>query len=150
MNYQVCLISSANQQSTNLDQFKVNIEGFTNASDTASLEDKLQFVNNAKDKINTNIEINNNLPNCFKDKYSRYYNNKIQADLNNDTKLFQEYITSLNELSEGLKVTDSPKVQAATDKLLQLANQNPVFITLSNLKLPSKNLQMKSKNKLKP
>ncbi|NJK71229.1 MAG: hypothetical protein HC932_03160 [Thermales bacterium] len=59
---------------------------------------------------------------------------KIQADLNNDTKLFQEYITSLNELSEGLKVTDSPKVQAATDKLLQLANQNPVFYNSEQFK----------------
>ena len=134
LNYQVCLIDSSNKQSASLKQFKLNIEGFTNSDDSVTLENKLQFVTEAQNTINQNIEINNNLPNCFKDRYSRFLTNKIRADLQTDTILYENYSKFLSELSQGLTESDSPKVQSATEGLVDLSNQNPVFFASDSFK----------------
>jgi hypothetical protein len=134
LKYQTCLISSSNQQTTALDQFKINIENFTNASTATSLEDKLNFVNQAIEKINQNIKINEELPSCFTEKFENYLTNGVKNDLATDAALYKQYIAELNELSNGLRATDSLKVQATTDKLVNLAQTPPSFYSSEQFK----------------
>ena len=144
LEYQVCLIENATEQSTNLEDFTVEITNFSEA-EGVSFEEKNKFIQAANTEIKANLQLLNDLPECFLDEsseseeeltsdYRRYYTADLRAVADRDRTLYTSYSTALDSLEQGLTGNSSEQVLRATNELVALSEQDITLFASDEIK----------------
>lgn len=139
LNYQVCLIDNATNQSINLENFTEQIQNFSQA-EGVSFEEKNRYIKEANTAIKENITLINNVENCFtnnleiecvveseekcfSNNYEQYLTQELKDTITKDKNLYENFNKSLDELEQGLESNNSETVVSATTKLVALSEQ---------------------------
>jgi hypothetical protein len=148
LEYQVCLVDNATQQSGNLKEFTNQITKFSK-SEGITIEEKNKFIQAANDKIKQNTTLSTQIKSCFKDSYSKYYTDSLGNLIKQDQKLYENFSVSLNSLENGLKTNKTDEVIKSTTELVALADQEIKTFSsqelITAIKQPTKEIQEQAK-----
>jgi hypothetical protein len=127
--YEVCIIQNSSKQSFNVDQFSKNINTFATADTKLTVEEQRNLMEQANTSIKENATLTNEIQSCFIDSYSRFNTSEMKVIIEKDVALYGKYVIATTLIVDGLKTTDSAKLQDGTNQLLQLKDQNPTLFS---------------------
>ncbi len=123
LEYQICLIDNAVKQSNNLEVFSQEIKNFSENTDVG-FDERNTYIQNATTNIDDNLKLIDEIESCFEEGYEQYYSQDLQSIIQTDKNLYVSYSEALKELQNGLGSNDSPVVQSATSKLVELSKKD--------------------------
>ena len=145
MKYQHCLLNSANESETNLNDI---IQSYNKLTSNSSNNEVTTVFKKSDEAMSKNIKQADEINLCY-DKYSQYLTRNMKSDIQNDVKYYQDIANVSKIIIEGVDSNSASKTQIGITQFVQLSNNKPSFYVSADFSKsidePLKQIELKIK-----